>query len=182
MAAALIARNRIQKLFLAEQNTEKLFVHVVPLSTHEKRYDASAEFEKGDWDVHAIIWSYRCECDSQATLDGARCSCRYAKESDTVINVRCTIQATIGDDYPTVLRKMSKRVEKTHNQRVKERAQDVKQARALGQPLPSPSPTHYVLLVGELTTEEITREELSQIFDYKGIKVVFLDNLGCAPQ
>ena len=181
MPASLIARNRIQKLFLKEENTLRLNAHVAPLRSHEHQDGCRAVFEEGDWDIFTVANRNKCECDWSAKPDGSSCDCRYAKEEETFTEIYCSIQATVGDDYPTILRKMSKRVEKRDKQGVKERVEEINEAKRLGVPWP-PTPTHYVLLVGELTTGEITREELSQLFAQKYIKVAFLDNLGLAPQ
>ena len=181
MPASLIARNRIQRLFLKEENAVRLSAHVASLRSHERQSGCSVVFEEGDWDIFTEASRLRCECDWSAKPDGSSCDCRYAKEEETWTHMYCSIQAAVGDDYPTILRKMSKQVEKRHKQGVKERVEEINEAKRLGVPWP-PTTSHYVLLVGELTTGEITREELSQLFGQKQIKVVFLDNLGLAPQ
>jgi hypothetical protein len=181
MAAALVARNRIQKLFLNDEFVGKLCLHVAPLRLHENPGERFVEFEEGDWDILATTGRRRCECDWNAKPENSFCDCRYEKEEESWNEMCCSIQATIGDDYPSVLRKMSKRVKKGLEQAVKERAKEVKEAHSVGERAPPHTPRHFILLVGKLTTEEITHEELSQIFEQKRIKVVFLSELGVEP-
>jgi len=178
MAASLIARNKIQKLFLNDENAKKLSLYLAPLDSHEHLEHYGVEFEVGDWDVDISTSKNKCMCDWSAKQKNSTCDCCYANSDSKWSTIHCTIQPSLGDDYPIVLRKMSKRVDKTHELAVKRRTLEMKETCRLGvRPLPLDR-VHYVLLVGSLTTEEITREELSLIFKQKSVTIVYMCDLG----
>lgn len=63
------------------------------------------------------------------------------------------IKTVLGDEYPRVLREVKSRFAK-------------KQGHEL-----------YILLVDQVATESITREELSQIFAREGVKLVYFSDI-----
>lgn len=192
--------NKLQKTFLNKDIALKFISKVHPLLVGEKNTDYSTEFEgMFNWDlIINNISRFRCICDWETKKDD-RCSCKYEKEDDVSKEpIFCEIKPSIGDDYPSVLRKMKTQIELTRKSMNSERLEhlkalgytdsiggckweDLKEIRGLLSSTPNcwniGFRPMYVLLVGKITTDTITREELVKIFNQTCIKVVFVEEL-----
>lgn len=94
---------------------------------------------------------------------------KYVVECNVYFYACCYIEIKplLGDDYPNVLRKMTTQIKITNvNLKVKDRPM-------------------YILLIGEYSSTVTTKEELVEIFDLSGIRVMFIrdisNGLQCKP-
>lgn len=78
------------------------------------------------------------------------------------INIRvcCELKPTLSDDYPCVLRKMKTQIELTENCKTFADLTKV-----------------YILLIGNFTSTQTSKEELIKIFKQSNIKVIFTDKI-----
>ena len=114
--------------------------------------DEAIEFSKAEFEVHNIDVVVKITEPSKAVVApdlGGRLEFGVSRRNVWLI---IEIKPTLGDDYPTVLRKMK-----------------------------SPLPRHFrdshlrsYLLIGNFRSDAITEEQLREIFDRSGISIVFL--------
>ena len=192
--------NKLQKTFLNKDIALKFVNKIYPLLVDEKdNTDFTTEFEgMFIWDLIVdSIYRWKCICDLKE--DDSLCSCKYEKDDDICKNsIFCEIKPSIGDDYPSVLRKMKTQIELTRKSKNNDRLErlkslgytdsiggckwnDLKEIRGLLSKIPngwnSGYYPNYVLLVGKITTDTITREELVKIFNQTYITVIFVEEL-----
>ena len=129
--------NKIQNLFLEEENVKNFLVKVFKLKLNHLYIDTdpkySVKFEKQyNWDlfIDRIDFSY-CSCPVDDDFDDSKCVCKehnnfikrynipknerdqyYSKYTE---NIYCEIKPLLGDDYPCVLRKMNTQIKLTEN-------------------------------------------------------------------
>jgi hypothetical protein len=126
--------NKIQNLFLEEENVKNFLVKVFKLKLNHLYIDTnpkySVKFEKQyNWDLFIVridFWYCSCPPDD----DDFKCVCkehnnfikRYniPKNEDQyhrkyTENIYCEIKPLLGDDYPCVLRKMNTQIKLTEN-------------------------------------------------------------------
>jgi uncharacterized protein (DUF3820 family) len=198
--------NRIQKLFLNNDMTmnfvKKLYPFLKDEGVFEDDMRPDVEFEgMFNWDlIINNISRYRCICKWETMEEGSSCCCKYEKEDDVYKpNIYCEIKPTIGDDYPAVLRKMGIQKEVTNKHLDGKKKEKLKELGYTGDGFGGSAysnlkvikgildyktniwnidySSRYILLIGELSTNEITKEDLLKIFKQKNIDVIFMNDL-----
>ena len=76
-------------------------------------------------------------------------------------SVCCEIKPTLSDDYPRVLGKLKRQIEKTNNDKTVFQYWKKK----------------YVLIIGTFKAESATKEQLIEIFGQSGIKIIFTSEI-----
>ena len=81
----------------------------------------------------------------------------------------CELKPTLGDDYPTVLRKLKTQIELTINHKTV--------GYNKGKPSFEGKKKMFVLIIGTFTSIHTTKEQLIEIFAQSNIKVLFTDEI-----
>lgn len=105
-------------------------------------------------------FEFKCECGGPANKSATTLNFRiFPREIDLYIEIK----PLLGDDYPTVLRKMANQITLTRAQRKSnyQRQDNVS----------------FILLIKEFKAESTTVEQLRKIFAQKGISVVFMNEV-----
>jgi hypothetical protein len=207
-ASEIAERNKIQNLFLEEENVIKLLQVLFKKTSKNDFINPGETTFEGmfDWDlvVEDSTW-HSCNCDEYSQ----ECNCELFKQyvADNNIptdcdrflklnNLYCKIKPSLGDDYPSVLRKMKTQIEQTnkyatkHNQEKqklykKEYDEDREMRKYyvdntgsynfhLKQESIFPE---YVLIIKDFNSTATTKEQLIQIFNQSKIKIVFINEL-----
>ena len=159
--------NRIQNLFLEEENVKKFLLKVFTFKILENLHiccnpkDCVKFEQKFNWDLIIdgnAYWYWYCTCEVD------ECVCDTYKNLPHLLNrlwlfpVYCEIKPVLGDDYPCVLRKMNTQILLTNGGYEE-------------------SDNKYVLLVKDFSSSTTTKKQLIQIFKQSYIKVVFLNDI-----
>ena len=131
--------NRIQNLFLEEENVKKLLIKVFNITLKHLYIDCDpkyyVKFEgQFNWDLIIKRCNYHyCSCTFDENDDNCECVCDTYTNFRTrhkipnewefeknLQNVYCEIKPILGDDYPCVLRKMNTQIQLTNNYITKE--------------------------------------------------------------
>ena len=152
--------NKLQNLFLENENIEKLWNIIINKYCKSKRHillklnSYKIEFEgRFNWDCIFVFDNYT-QC-----LNGRRCC---SDEFD--INVQFVfseIKPLLGDDYPCVLRKMKNQVELTNNAYKDKTKFHLK----------------YLLIIKEYNSINTSKDDLIKIFTQSGINIVFTNEI-----
>lgn len=197
--------NKIQNLFLEEENVKKLLVKVFKLKLNHLYIDCdpkySVKFEKQyNWDlfIDRNDFSY-CSCPDDD--DDFKCVCEekknykkrynipkdrdFRKKSE---NIYCEIKPLLGDDYPCVLRKMNTQIKLTDNfislendkfkishENDRRYYNSYEEYKFAFQE--NIIKPNYILLVKDFTSSTTTKEQLIEIFQQSNIKVIFLKDV-----
>ena len=185
--------NKLQNLFLKNENVENLLKKVFKKYKNIKIDKGKVIFEwKFNWDL--VVKEYRwCLCDCTKEC----CDCEVYEQfvekyihSEWYASIKfhelyCEIKPLLGDDYPSVLRKMTSQIELTNNYARKEnepfnelseqnRYIIFTKEERFDNSQCSIHPT-YVLLVKDFRSSVTTKEQLITIFKQSNIRVVFFD-------
>lgn len=146
--------NKIQNLFLEEENVKIFLTKVFNLKLKNLQIDCSPKYKikfetQYNWDLfikNCDYWYCRC--------DNSDCRCdnlvsRYTRK------VYCEIKPLLGDDYPCVLRKMNTKIKLIVSSN-------------------EYSYNKFILLVKDFASSSTTKEQLTQIFQQSEIEVIFL--------
>lgn len=187
--------NKLQNLFLDSKNIMKFVerVFTVPKNAFVSQ-DCSAEFEGiFNWDL-IISGNDYCICKCKSFETKKECSCSWNDDEVNYLpQIYCEIKPSIGDDYPEVLRKMKKQMSLTdaHNNSCKTKElqkldenwfQNREEIKGLKSCFVNAWNAHlraqYVLFVKELSSRNITKEQLVKIFEEQSnIRIVFLEDV-----
>lgn len=197
--------NKIQNLFLEEENVKKLLVKVFKLKSNHLMLECNTKycvkFEKQyNWD----LFTDRCNfwyCSCTGDDDDFKCVCQenkkfmkkynIPKDCDLEIyteNIYCEIKPILGDDYPCVLRKMNTQIKLTdnyislENEKIKISHEKDRRYYKSSEEYKfafqeSIIKPHYVLLVKDFASSTTTKDQLIQIFQQSYIKVIFLKDI-----
>lgn len=165
--------NRIQNLFLDDRRVATFMASLKTSDEDHKKYLVEQiskkkvwiEFEgKFNWDViinkdttTTISPSYKCTNSWEEINYGNRRYCKTAGKCLCIEwfgSIYIEIKPLLGDDYPTVLRKMNTQKELT-----------------------KPRGDSVILLIKDYQSTTTTKEELVKIFSQSGILVVFLHDI-----
>jgi hypothetical protein len=131
--------NRIQNLFLEEENVKKLLIKVFDLRLKHLYIDCDPKYHvkfegQFNWDLIINRCNYHyCSCIFDENDDNCECVCdTYTNfrtrhkipkgwvDGKNLENVYCEIKPVLGDDYPCVLRKMNTQIQLTKTYITKE--------------------------------------------------------------
>lgn len=123
--------NKIQNLFLENENVEKLLRWNYKQFKYRKNVlysNARCEFEGSfNWDIiikDIGFTKIQCNCNWDEAEEGHTCNCKYENNDDydyEMSNIYIEVKPLLGDDYPCVLRKMKLQKELTLNSLKKEK-------------------------------------------------------------
>lgn len=196
--------NRIQNLFLEEENVKKLLSKVFNLKLKHLHIDCdpeySVKFEKQfNWDlfVDRCIYYYcscgtidDCECEEYKTFNNKHPIPEGSELGRRLGTVYCEIKPVLGDDYPCLLRKMNTQIQLTnnyitkHNDQLKQsyekdwrRGYCSSKESSIYDLMQEQIKPNYILLVKDFSSSTTTKEQLIQIFQQSNIKVIFLKDI-----
>ena len=199
--------NKMQNLFLEEENVKKLLGKVFKLKLNHLYIDCNPKYDiKFETQYNWDLFINRCPywyCSCQVDDDDFKCICQenknfkkkynipnndidYEKYSQ---NIYCEIKPLLGDDYPCVLRKMNTQIKLTdnyislENDKIKiSHAKDWQRYYKSYEGYKfafqeSIIKANYILLVKDFASSTTTKEQLIEIFQQSNIKVIFLKDI-----
>jgi uncharacterized protein (DUF3820 family) len=195
--------NKLQNMFLDNKLLEKIIKITNKNFIYKKNidyYNVRAEFEGlFNWDVIIPDICYnksKCKCNWKLKEEDSVCDCGegYEDNDDEYYNCRniyIEIKPCLGDDYPSVLRKMKSQIELTNISLKKKRQNELdelgyKEGYVGGQNWAEIKYIHknydayqgkFILLIKDFNSNNTTKEQLIEIFNQTFIKVVFINEL-----
>ena len=195
--------NKLQNLFLEKENVEKMLKKIFADFRFKKNidyYNATIEFEAlYNWDVSITNIGYnksKCKCDWELKGDDSDCDCGEGYEDGDDNEYNCSnifieIKPCLGDDYPSVLRKMKTQIDLTNMSLDKKKQSELDELGYKEGTLFGPNWTEikwihknynaykgkYFLLIKEYNSTNTSKEKLIEIFNQTFIKIIFIDEL-----
>jgi uncharacterized protein (DUF3820 family) len=197
--------NSLQNLFLDKNNIVQFYKYIYTniikdkysncvFRSMEKGYEnpPKPEFEGCfNWDVvfdgNFMAWNkHKDNCDHKED-ENCNKSCFYDNDDNDydTYSIYIEIKPLVGDDYPTILRKMKTQIELTHKKMMNEHEKLIKQEKDIynwdhANWLKDKSKAHigrYFLLIKDFQSSTTTIDELKKIFSQTGIYVVFFRDI-----
>ena len=193
--------NKLQNLFLNNENVEKIIKLMNNIFKYKKNidyYNATAEFEGlFNWDViiQNIVYN-KSKCNWELKEEYSCCDCGEGYEDNddeyyNCPNIYIEIKPCLGDDYPSVLRKMKNQIELTNISLNKQQQNELdelgyKKGYVGGENWSEIKYIHknynaykgeFILLIKDFHSNNTTKEQLIEIFNQTFIKVVFINEL-----
>ena len=200
--------NRIQNLFLSNKRVVQFYTHIYThqprivtypqcvirhfkLEVEDSKYNNAIFEGYYNWDVifdGGIAYSkHKGTCNH----DSCNKTCYYDDDLEEydIPSIHIEIKTLVGDDYPSILRKMKTQIDLTNKKLDKRREDDIKkeeeEARRTGRRdfllwLRNKSKRDrgmYYLLIKDYQSSTTTKEELIQIFEQSYIHILFLRDL-----
>ena len=195
--------NKLQNLFLENENVEKIIKIMNKNFIYKKNidyYNATAEFEGlFNWDViipNIVYNKSKCKCNWELKEEYSCCDCGEGYEDNdrelyNCPNIYIEINPCLGDDYPSVLRKMKNQIELTKISLNKQQQNELdeleyKKGYVGGKNWSeikyilknyNEYKGEFILLIKDFHSNNTTKEQLIEIFNQTFIKVVFTNEL-----
>lgn len=195
--------NKLQNMFLDNKNVEKLLRFIYKKFKYKKNinyYNVRAEFESlFNWDViiQDIVYNKsKCKCNWELKEEDSCCDCGEGYEDNddeyyNCPNIYIEIKPCLGDDYPSVLRKMKNQIELTKILLNKKKQNELdelgyKEGFVGGKNWSeiryirknyNAYECEFILLIQDFNSNNTTKEQLIEIFNQTFIKVVFINEL-----
>ena len=193
--------NKLQNLFLDDENIKKLLKKLYNKNSKNVKIETGKVKFEGmyNWDLLLcdFTWYRDCDCSHECDCNILKKHCKEHKipsdgEDLKYDELYCEIKPLMGDDYPCVLRKMTKQIELTNNYAKKQNEETeqryIKEYKEgyfwrsnkdlyhydLKQAYINPK---YALILGDFNSSTTTKEQLIKIFKNSDIKIVFIDEL-----
>jgi len=196
--------NNLQNLFLNNENVEKIVKIMNKNFKYKKNLECwgtnKVEFEGiFNWDViipDIVYTKSKCKCNWELKEEDSCCDCGEGYEDNDEDyynrpNIYIEIKPCLGDDYPSVLRKMKNQIELTKislNKKKKNELDELgyKKGFVGGKNWSEIIYIHknydaytgkFILLIKDFHSNNTTKEQLIEIFNQTFIKVLFTNEL-----
>jgi len=202
--------NKLQNIFLENENVETLLRFIYKNFKYKKNVSYSTafcEFEgMFNWDIIIKDLSFtkiQCNCNWDEKEEGDVCECKY-EDNDryeyALSNHYIELKPLLGDDYPSVLRKMKLQKELTLNSLLKEKQnmldevgyvkgkksifeygsknfEEVKETLDILTKDFRIFQGEFILLIKEYNSTNTPKDKLIEIFNQSNIQIVFINEL-----